>query len=124
MSIATNPKKPDQVCVLNGGAVNGVSCYVLTSRGLNPLPNTVRSLGLNHTTPENTAGSVGDILFSRDGKTLFATVKGITPAIGFIASWAVASDGTLSKNFTAIPATLGGRVRPPFPPSYDFPVIS
>lgn len=90
--------------------MDGVACYMLNGKaGLKPIPNTVRSLGINQTTPATgPAGSVSDVLFSEDGKQLLASVKGIPPVPGFVASWAVASDGSLSKNFTKTAAATGG----------------
>jgi hypothetical protein len=56
--------------------------------------------------PENTASH---IIFSEDNTKLLATVKG-TPGkqLGFIAQWDIASDGTLSQDFTQIALPKGG----------------
>lgn len=134
VAVATNPKNHKHVCVVNGGKVNGVACYASNhTSGLSLLNNTVRSLDLNQTTPATgPAGSVSDVLFSEDGKRLLVSVKGAPPVqgssilsslngglaltcgfrLGFIASWDVAADGSLSKDFIKVPATAGALVRP------------
>ncbi|KZV83534.1 hypothetical protein EXIGLDRAFT_842863 [Exidia glandulosa HHB12029] len=90
------------VCILNGGQVNGVSCYKTDlRRGLVPIENSVRSLNLNLTTPPaSEAGTVSQIVFADDGKRLFASVKGSPGSSGFIAVWEVNDNGSLSENFT------------------------
>ncbi|KAF8323962.1 hypothetical protein DL93DRAFT_59055 [Clavulina sp. PMI_390] len=110
VAIARSPAKHHQVCVLNGGAINGVSCFHMNHLvGLKPLANSNRRLGLNQTTPATgPAGSVSDITFSEDGKMLLVSVKGVPPTPGFIAKWDVADDGSLSQNFTPLTASAGG----------------
>ncbi|EMD31311.1 hypothetical protein CERSUDRAFT_119866 [Gelatoporia subvermispora B] len=94
----------DMVCVLNGGAVNGVNCFsVDEQKGLVSMPNTLRSLGLNQTTPPSgPPGTTSHIVFNEAGTQLIASVKGIPPTPGFLAVWDIESDGSLSPNFTAI----------------------
>ncbi|KAF8323965.1 hypothetical protein DL93DRAFT_2162066 [Clavulina sp. PMI_390] len=110
VAIARSPSKHHQVCVLNGGAINGVSCFHMNHLvGLKPLANSNRRLGLNQTTPATgPAGSVSDITFSEDGKMLLVSVKGAPPTPGFVAKWDVADDGSLSQNFTPLTASAGG----------------
>ncbi|KAI0028783.1 hypothetical protein K488DRAFT_89403 [Vararia minispora EC-137] len=116
MSLAFN-SAGSMLCVLNGGAVNGVQCFNTTDNflGLKPIANSQRSLGLNQTTPATgPAGSTSHIIFSEDGSSLFAAVKG-NPALGdgargFIAVWDVADDGSLSTNFTNIPPPAKGNL--------------
>jgi WD40 repeat protein len=100
----------NMVCVVNGGATNGVQCFNPDEQlGLIAIPNTNRSLGLPQTTPATgPPGSVSDILFSEDSKKLLVSVKGVPPTPGFVASWDVAEDGSLSANFTANPPAQGG----------------
>lgn len=109
MSLAINAKGT-QVCALNGGAINGVSCYTVDQQqGLVPQANTVRSLGLNQTTPATgPAGSASHIVFSENGQSLIASVKGIPPQPGFLAVWDVAEDGSLSEDFQSIAPGPGG----------------
>ncbi|KAF8197454.1 hypothetical protein BJ912DRAFT_1020787 [Pholiota molesta] len=78
MSLTIN-KAGNTVCALNGGAVNGVGCFkVDPKQGLVPIANTVRSLGLNQTTPATgPAGSASHIIFSEDNSQLIASVKGV-----------------------------------------------
>jgi len=109
MSVAiNNPGK--QLCVLNGGANSGVSCFSIDPKqGLIPQLNNTRSLALNQTTPpQGPAGTASQIQFSEDHKKLIASVKGTPPKPGFFAIWDVAADGTLSNNFTPIPPNTGG----------------
>jgi len=110
VAVARSPGKLRQVCVVNGGKINGVECFCMDNKkGLSPLKNTQRSLGLNQTTPATgPPGTVSDILFSEDGKKLLVSVKGTPPKPGFIAQWDVAADGSLSSNFKALTATAGG----------------
>jgi hypothetical protein len=100
----------DRLCVLNGGEVNGVKCFAVDGKtGLTGIPNTVRSLGLNLTTPAaGPAGTVSHILFNADGSQLLASVKGTPPQPGFVAVWDVAQNGSLSAQFKAVPPPSGG----------------
>ncbi|KAI8990691.1 hypothetical protein BD414DRAFT_514418 [Trametes punicea] len=109
MSLAFN-SDGTQLCVLNGGAVNGVNCYSVDKKtGLSAMPNTLRSLGLNQTTPATgPPGSASHIIFSEDGKQLMASVKGVPPNPGRIAVWDVADDGSLSADFQAVAPPSGG----------------
>jgi hypothetical protein len=109
MSIAIN-SNATMVCVLNGGAVNGVNCYSPDkTQGLIAMPNTLRSLSLNQTTPATgPAGTASHIVFSEDGTKLFASVKGIPPTPGFIAAWDIASDGSLSAEPVKSEPSTGG----------------
>ncbi|EMD42156.1 hypothetical protein CERSUDRAFT_102529 [Gelatoporia subvermispora B] len=103
-----------RVCVLNGGTVNGVNCFsVDQSKGLVPIPNSLRYLGLNQTTPANgPPGSASNIIFNDAGSQLIASIKGFPPAQGFLAIWDVNQDGSLSSNFT--------RITPPQPSDLPF----
>ena len=68
-----------------------------------PIPNSLRSLSLNQTTPPNgPPGTTSHIIFNEDNTKLFATVKGVPPAQGFLAAWDVAADGSLSQDFSTI----------------------
>lgn len=100
----------DTVCALNGGEVNGVSCFSVDQQnGLVPVAGTNRSLSLNQTTPATgPAGSVSHIVFSEDNKQLIASVKGVPPTPGFLAVWDVADDGSLSESFTSVAPAEGG----------------
>lgn len=109
VSVAFN-KAGNMLCALNGGEVNGVSCFkVDKNKGLLPAAKTNRVLNLNQTTPANgPAGTVSHVLFSEDGKQLIASVKGVPPKPGFLAVWDVAQDGTLSKDFKQVAPAKGG----------------
>ncbi|KAF9055745.1 hypothetical protein BJ165DRAFT_1521722 [Panaeolus papilionaceus] len=97
VSLAIN-KDGSMACVLNGGAINGVNCYKTDKTlGLIAMPNTLRSLGLNQTTPATgPAGTASHVIFNADESQLIASVKGVPPTPGFLASWAISSDGSLS----------------------------
>ncbi|KAI0369178.1 hypothetical protein BV20DRAFT_980322 [Pilatotrama ljubarskyi] len=109
MSLAFN-SDGSRLCVLNGGTTNGVNCYAVDKNaGLKALPNTLRSLGLNQTTPASgPPGSASHLVFSEDGKQLMASVKGVPPTPGIIAVWDVADDGSLSADFNAVSPPSGG----------------
>jgi len=99
-----------QLCVLNGGHVNGVSCFkVNPTRGLVPLPNTTRLLNINQTSPPIGPQHTGSqVLFSSTGDRLIAAVKGTNATaddLGYLAVWDVSKDGSLSQNYTK---TSGG----------------
>lgn len=86
------------------------SCYKVDSQlGLVAIPNTLRSIGFNQTTPPNgPAGTASHIVFSEDGTKLLASIKGVPPTPGFLAVWDVASDGTLSQDFASVAPASGG----------------
>jgi hypothetical protein len=109
VSLAIN-KLGTMVCAVNGGFVNGVACYsVDKTKGLLPIANTVRSLGLNQTTPATgPAGSVSHVIFSEDNTQLIASVKGVPPTPGMLAVWDIAADGSLSQDFKAVQPAAGG----------------
>ncbi|KAJ7021971.1 hypothetical protein C8F04DRAFT_1273085 [Mycena alexandri] len=94
-------KAGTRLCVVNGGAISGVSCYTVdTRKGLTPIPNGKRDLGLNQTTPATGPGNTpGDIIFSPDEKQLIVSIKTGT---GYLAIWNVNHDGSLSSNFTKV----------------------
>ncbi|KAI0334077.1 hypothetical protein GY45DRAFT_145356 [Cubamyces sp. BRFM 1775] len=109
MSLAFN-SDGSRLCVLNGGTVNGVICYNVDKKnGLSAMSNTLRSLGLNQTTPATgPPGTASHLVFSEDGKQLLASVKGVPPNPGMIAVWDVADDGSLSADFQAVAPPTGG----------------
>ncbi|KAF8520247.1 hypothetical protein BU17DRAFT_65589 [Hysterangium stoloniferum] len=107
----TISKQSGQVCVLNGGKVNGVNCFKQDPRlGLIQMSDTQRSLNLNQTTPPSgPPGTTSHIIFNEDGTQLLASVKGVPPAGGFIASWAVdPTSGSLSAEFIKSGSPQGG----------------
>src|SRR5258706_155708 len=108
-SVAFSAAK-NMVCVVNGGEINGVQCFKPDEAlGLIAVPNTNRPLNLPQTTPPTgPQGTLSDFLFSEDSKKLLFSVKGVPPTPGFVASWDVADDGSLSANFTASPPAQGG----------------
>jgi hypothetical protein len=109
MSLAFN-KAGNMLCVLNGGAVNGVKCFSVNSKtGLAGIANTDRPLNINQTTPASgPAGSASHLLFSEDNTQLIASVKGTPKDPGFIATWDIAADNSLSAQFTSIAPPKGG----------------
>ncbi|KAJ7151992.1 hypothetical protein C8R46DRAFT_1303353 [Mycena filopes] len=94
-------KAGDRLCVVNGGAISGVSCYnVDTRKGLTPIRNGLRDLHLNQTTPATGPGNTpGDIIFSADEKQLIVSIKTGT---GYLAIWDVNHDGSLSRTFSKV----------------------
>ncbi|KAJ7886191.1 hypothetical protein B0H14DRAFT_2697997 [Mycena olivaceomarginata] len=103
-SLAIN-KAGTRVCAVNAGKVNGVSCYEFDYFfGLKPIKNSIRSLGLNQTTPATgPPNTPSQIIFSQNEKQLIVSVKA-----GYLAVWDVNSDGSLSKTFK----TVSGGVLP------------
>ncbi|KAJ7499691.1 hypothetical protein FB451DRAFT_1073941 [Mycena latifolia] len=103
-SLAIN-QAGNKVCVVNGGKINGVSCYHFDFwKGLTPLKNSIRSLKLNQTTPATgPPNTPSQIIFSPDEKQLIVSVKA-----GFLAVWDILADGSLSSTFQ----TVSGGVLP------------
>ncbi|KAH7884729.1 hypothetical protein F5I97DRAFT_1891553 [Phlebopus sp. FC_14] len=96
----------DNLCVLNGGADNGVQCFEVGSSGLSPISNSQRSLGLNQTTPPNgPPGSASTLVFAKNGASLVAATKGLP---GYVAVWDVAANGSLSIDFQKVNTPSGG----------------
>lgn len=92
-----------KVCVLNGGAVNGVACYdVNPTKGLIPDGVGLRSFGFAAQTPPQlggTEGSGSDIMFSPESMVLLASFKGISTGIGHIVGFVVDKQGNVAKEF-------------------------
>ncbi|THV48729.1 hypothetical protein BGAL_0231g00120 [Botrytis galanthina] len=98
VAVAYSPKLKT-ACVLNGGAVAGVSCFLTHySKGLLPI-GSFRPIALNQTTPPvGPAGTVSDLLFNPSQTTLLASVKGNGLAPGsFIAYPVSESDNSISS---------------------------
>jgi len=109
VSVAIN-HNGTSLCVLNGGEVSGVSCFIIDIElGLVTKPNTLRTLPLNQTTPATgPAGSASQLVFSEDGTQLIASIKGAPPTPGYLAVWEVAKDGSLSQDHIAMASPAGG----------------
>ncbi|KAI0664334.1 hypothetical protein C8Q70DRAFT_1049831 [Cubamyces menziesii] len=99
-----------RLCALNGGAINGVNCFSIDKKlGLVPVPNSLRYLGYNQTTPANgPPGSLSQIIFSEDGSKLLASYKGTATAPGYLVSWDVQKDGSLSAQHSQVAVAQGG----------------
>ncbi|KAJ6260814.1 hypothetical protein Dda_5045 [Drechslerella dactyloides] len=86
-------KKLKMACVLNSGASDGVACYSVSARkGLKPLDKSARKLNLGQSTPPvGPTGTVSDIFFTPDSKSLIIMVKGNPPTnvTGFVAVFPV-----------------------------------
>ena len=78
--------------------------------GLTRLPNTLRPLGLNQTTPATAPATLSEVMFSEDDKKLLVSYKGSATTPGYIYAWDVASDGSLSAQSTRIALPGGGKV--------------
>jgi hypothetical protein len=89
------------VYVLNGGAVSGVKRFIVNpSSGLQPT-GTFHALQVNTTTPPaGPTNTLSRVLFSSDGTKLRVSFKGNPNALGFLATYQVSNDGSLSSNFT------------------------
>ncbi|KAF8638314.1 hypothetical protein AX17_002334 [Amanita inopinata Kibby_2008] len=113
ISVAFNNAE-DTLCVLNGGAVNGVRCFnVNRFHGLKAIKDSTRYLGANLTTPPvGPETTLSQLTFSNDDQRVIINMKGNPSAgqSGFFAIWDVASDGSLSKDFKYINNTLPGQV--------------
>ncbi|KAL8365545.1 hypothetical protein RB595_004388 [Gaeumannomyces hyphopodioides] len=84
-------KKNKLACVGTTGVKAGVACASFSAQGLAAM-DALRAFDLGQTTPpKGPTNTVSQVFFARDGKTLFATVKGDPPAnkTGFLASFPV-----------------------------------
>ena len=81
------------VYVLNSGGSGSVAGFRLDHGALNPIPGSVRSLGLANANPPNFLTSPGQVGFSPDGRQLLVTTKASTSSIDV---FAVGPDGLLS----------------------------
>ena len=67
----------NQACVANSGAKAGISCFSMTSKGLQPLDKALRPFDLNQTTPPaGPLNTVSQTFFNADSTALMTTVKG------------------------------------------------
>ena len=93
-------------CFLNGGAVNGVTCYAVDSeKGLVPDGVGLRTLGFSARTPPQLGGPKGsgsDIHFTIDSSKLITTFKGTTKpvSLGHISVFNVDQNGDVAATFT------------------------
>lgn len=106
MSLAYSSAKK-MLCVLNGGAKNGVSCFNSQMKMVSQQP-----LGLNQTTPPTgPANTASDILFNQDSSAVMVSVKGDPKAApGFVASFPLDQNNQLSAQ--PIKTTPNGGVLP------------
>ncbi|KIJ23055.1 hypothetical protein M422DRAFT_39833 [Sphaerobolus stellatus SS14] len=110
VSVAAS-QKTGLICVLNGGVVNGVSCFKHSgAKGLVQVPDTQRLFNLTQTTPPSgPPNTVSQVIFNQAETQLIASVKGIPPQPGFLAVWDInAQTGALSQNFVSVPPATGG----------------
>jgi len=110
----------NNVCVLNGGKVNGVMCYTADAKeGLKP-SGKFHALSVEQTTPPvGPHGALSQVMFSTDGSKVIVSFKGRpaelgTYANGYVARWNMFSNGTLdSDSFESIvPDNATGALRP------------
>jgi len=94
-------------CVLNGGAINGVTCYcVHAKQGLVPDGVGLREFGFPATTPAQLGGAKGsgsDLQFSGDSTKLISVFKGRnkpTMTLGHISVFEVDQDGKIAATAT------------------------
>ncbi|TGO45048.1 hypothetical protein BCON_0430g00050 [Botryotinia convoluta] len=98
VAVAYSPKLKT-ACVLNGGAVAGIFCFLTHyKKGLSAI-GSFRPIALNQTTPPvGPAGTVSDLLFNPSQSTLLASVKGNGFIPGsFIAYPVSQSDNSISS---------------------------
>ena len=89
------------------------SCFNVDKKlGLTAIPNSLRPLGLNQSTPASgPPGTASQIIFNHDDSKLIVSVKGNPGVVpGFLAIFNVNSDGTLSADFTKQETVLGGEL--------------
>ncbi|HVB70626.1 MAG TPA: beta-propeller fold lactonase family protein [Acidimicrobiales bacterium] len=97
----------DLVAALNAGGLGAVAEFSWHGGVLTALPEAVRSLGLNNTTPPDFVHSPGDIGYSPNGRFLVLTTKQCTNTFGVANAYdvfRVGSDGSPSAAPTVTPA--------------------
>ncbi|KAJ3096351.1 hypothetical protein HDU96_000791 [Phlyctochytrium bullatum] len=98
VSVAFNPDV-GVACVLNGGKVDGVTCYRVDAKtGLTAMDAAPRPLGLGQSTPPvGPLGTASHVLFDREAGKLLVTVKGDPGAgrEGFLGSFDVDASGNV-----------------------------
>jgi hypothetical protein len=94
-------------CVINGGAVAGVTCFSTDhAKGLTPLGG-LRSIPLGQTTPPvGPPGTVSDIVFNPSETALFVSIKGAPPTPGSIYVYPVVDGWVSTTPVISKPATL------------------
>jgi hypothetical protein len=112
VAVAFSPKM-NMACVVNGGAVDGVTCFsVDENKGLIPMDNSTRALNLKQTTPPTgPPNTVSDIIFNEDETKLLVSIKGVPPTPGRISAFDVnPQDGSLSDTSVDSTPSEGGVV--------------
>lgn len=84
-------------CVLNGGAIAGVTCFSTDhAKGLTPVGG-LRPIALGQTTPPvGPPNTASDILFNPSESAVFVTIKGSPTVPGFIYVYPVTPSGLIS----------------------------
>jgi 6-phosphogluconolactonase (cycloisomerase 2 family) len=89
------------VYVLNSGGTGTVQGFRIEGHGLEPIPDSSRSLGLANTDPPNFLAAPGQVGFTPDGGQLIVTTKASTSSIEV---FQVGHDGLLSAAAVANPS--------------------
>jgi hypothetical protein len=97
----------DPACVINGGAVAGVTCFSTDhAKGLSPQGG-LRPIALGQTTPPvGPPGTVSDIVFNPSETALFVSIKGAPPTPGSIYVYPVVHGAVSATPVISKPATL------------------
>jgi len=105
-SVAYSPQLKT-ACVINGGAVAGVTCFSTDhAKGLTPQGG-LRPIALGQTTPPvGPPGTASDIVFNPSGTALFVTIKGAPPTPGSIYVYPVIQGAVSTTPVVSKPATL------------------
>lgn len=109
-SVAISPDNT-RACVVNSGAISGVQCFeVNPTRGLVTQSSTNRLIQLDQTTPPSgPQDTIGQVIYNEAGTQIIVSVKGGTASSqGYVATWDIASDGSLSTASTNTPVATGG----------------
>jgi hypothetical protein len=94
-------------CVINGGAVAGVTCFSVDhAKGLSPQGG-LRPIALGQTTPPvGPPGTASDIVFNPSETALFVSIKGAPPTPGSIYVYPVVNGYVSTTPVVSNPATL------------------
>ncbi|KAE9374242.1 hypothetical protein N431DRAFT_404788 [Stipitochalara longipes BDJ] len=99
--------KLNTVCVINGGAVAGVTCFSVDhAKGLTAQGG-LRPIALGQTTPPvGPPGTVSDIVFNPSETALFVSIKGAPPTPGSIYVYPAINGYVSTTPIVSKPATL------------------
>lgn len=104
----TVSEKLGQVCVVNGGAKAGISCFAFCpEKGLTALDTSLRTFEIGQVTPaDGPPNTISQVFFNADSTALLTTVKGnpFINSTGFLSVFPVVNGRVSTKDVRSSPA--------------------